>query len=178
MRQFWLKGYDGTTITDLTNAMGISRPSLYNVFGNKEQLFQKALARYQAEQLAYIPEALNGDTAVEIVEHLLAGCVLHVTGSGQPPGSLSVHAIVASADGSEQVRAALVEIHDWVRSLLRDRFARAGTQDGRATPADAAALADYTMAVGFGLAVMAKIGTSRSALLEAARVAETAFRRN
>ena len=44
---FWEKGYAGTSITDLTEAMGINPPSLYAAFGNKEKLFKKALDRYE-----------------------------------------------------------------------------------------------------------------------------------
>ncbi len=44
---FWARGYEGATLPELTRAMGINRPSLYAAFGNKEQLFHKALDRYQ-----------------------------------------------------------------------------------------------------------------------------------
>src|SRR4051794_29797280 len=51
LRVFWSKGYEGTSLTDLTNAMGITRPSLYAAFGNKESLFRKALDLYEREKL-------------------------------------------------------------------------------------------------------------------------------
>ena len=54
LRVFWEKGYDGTSLNDLTEAMGITRPSLYAAFGNKESLFRKALDLYETEKLAYI----------------------------------------------------------------------------------------------------------------------------
>ena len=56
---FWQKGYEGASLSDLTEAMGINRPSLYAAFGNKEALFRKALDRYRDGPSAYFTEALN-----------------------------------------------------------------------------------------------------------------------
>ena len=58
LRVFWEKGYEGTSLNDLTEAMGITRPSLYAAFGNKDALFRKALDLYETEKLAYIRQAL------------------------------------------------------------------------------------------------------------------------
>ena len=63
LRIFWSKGYEGTSLSDLTEAMGITRPSLYAVFGNKEQLFRQALDLYEREKMAYVGEALEQPTA-------------------------------------------------------------------------------------------------------------------
>jgi AcrR family transcriptional regulator len=46
MMVFWQQGFEGASLSDLTEAMGISRPSLYAAFGNKEELFRRALGRY------------------------------------------------------------------------------------------------------------------------------------
>ena len=62
---FWSKGYEGTSLTDLTEAMGITRPSLYAAFGNKEALFRRALDLYQQEKLAYVRKALEQPTALK-----------------------------------------------------------------------------------------------------------------
>src|SRR5438034_4590790 len=55
---FWARGYEGATLPELTRAMGINRPSLYAAFGNKEQLFRKALDRYQTGPMSFLTEAL------------------------------------------------------------------------------------------------------------------------
>ena len=54
---FWARGYEGATLPELTRAMGINRPSLYAAFGNKEQLFRKALDRYQTGPMSFLTEA-------------------------------------------------------------------------------------------------------------------------
>src|SRR5438046_8377791 len=71
LRVFWEKGYEGTSLSDLTGAMGINRPSLYAAFGNKEALFQKALDRYVDGPASFVLEALNESTARAVAERLL-----------------------------------------------------------------------------------------------------------
>ena len=68
---FWSKGYEGASLTDLTEAMGITRPSLYAAFGNKESLFRKALDLYESEKMAYVGRALIQPTARLIAETML-----------------------------------------------------------------------------------------------------------
>src|SRR5437667_7843838 len=70
---FWRKGYEGTSLPDLTRAMGINRPSLYAAFGNKEELFRKALDRYVQGPAGYVRQALNEPTARAVAERLLGG---------------------------------------------------------------------------------------------------------
>src|ERR1700721_4762124 len=73
MRLFWAKGYEGTSVADLTKALGISRPSLYAAFGDKQSLFRAALERYAAGPARYVAAALGKPTAREVAEHLLKG---------------------------------------------------------------------------------------------------------
>ena len=67
MRVFWRKGYEGTSLADLTTEMGINPPSLYRTFGNKEKLFWKAIDRYGEGPAAYVAECLNEPTAFAVV---------------------------------------------------------------------------------------------------------------
>src|SRR6201986_5691004 len=75
LRVFWARGYEGASLTELTEAMGITRPSLYACFGNKEALFRKALDLYETEKLAYMHTALNAPTARGVAERLLRGAL-------------------------------------------------------------------------------------------------------
>ncbi|ALR20166.1 helix-turn-helix domain-containing protein [Sphingobium baderi] len=54
MREFWEKGYEGTSLSDLTAAMGIERPSLYRFFGNKDDLFRRVVERYDECHLRFV----------------------------------------------------------------------------------------------------------------------------
>src|SRR5215471_8626171 len=75
LQVFWRKGYEGATLPDLTEAMGINRPSLYAAFGSKEELFRKALDRYAEGPAAYIRAALDEPTARAVAERLLSGTI-------------------------------------------------------------------------------------------------------
>src|ERR1700733_8946148 len=79
MHLFWRKGFLGTSLSDLTEAMGINRPSLYAAFGHKEALFRRAVERYFQGPAAYLQDALKEPTARAAVERLLQGVVELVT---------------------------------------------------------------------------------------------------
>src|SRR5579872_666777 len=72
---FQRKGYEGTSLPDLTKAMGINRPSIYAAFGNKESLFRKALDRYVGKASGLLSTALAEPTARAVTEHLLRGAI-------------------------------------------------------------------------------------------------------
>jgi AcrR family transcriptional regulator len=75
MRVFWEKGYEGATLADLTEAMGINRSSLYASFGDKEAIFRMAMARYAEGPAAYLKKALQEPTVRTVVEALLHGAL-------------------------------------------------------------------------------------------------------
>ena len=73
MHVFWAKGYEGASLSNLTRAMRINRPSLYAAFGNKEQLFRKVLDRYMDGPLAYFGKALAAPKARDVIEQIFLG---------------------------------------------------------------------------------------------------------
>src|SRR5215831_8070971 len=83
---FWRKGYEGASLSDLTEAMGINRPSLYAAFGNKEGLFRRVLARYVEGPAAYVLNALEEPTVRGVAEELLNRAVDLVTEPRNPSG--------------------------------------------------------------------------------------------
>ena len=87
---FWRKGYEGASLSDLTDAMGINRPSLYAAFGNKEELFRKVLARYVEGPAACVSKSLEEPTVRGVVEKLLSSAVDVVTDPKNPKGCLLV----------------------------------------------------------------------------------------
>src|SRR6201984_1623795 len=73
MHVFWAKGYEGASLSNLTRAMRINRPSLYAAFGNKEQLFKKVLDRYMDGPVAWFGKALAAPKARDVVEQIFLG---------------------------------------------------------------------------------------------------------
>lgn len=161
-RVFWERGYETASIAELTAAMGIRPPSLYAAFGDKRALFEEAVARYQAERLPVIDEALALPTAREAVARLLHVHADLYTDPGRPRGCLIVSAAVNVSD--DAVRDLLREGREATRAALADRIAadvRAGLlPEGT----EAGALADFYAAVGQGMAALARDGASRRAL--------------
>jgi AcrR family transcriptional regulator len=109
LRIFWTKGYEGTSLNDLTEAMGITRPSLYAAFGNKEALFRKALDLYEREKLEYIGRALNEPTARRVAEVLLRGAVDNASSTNEPHGCLGVITSVACGEEAQSIREDVLE---------------------------------------------------------------------
>jgi AcrR family transcriptional regulator len=90
VEMFWRQGYEGTSIAELTAAMGVNKPSLYAVFGTKEELFQQVVQRYAERELAYFREALALPTALGVVSDYLNRNAAALTRPDRPPGCLSI----------------------------------------------------------------------------------------
>src|SRR6187431_311201 len=95
---FWRKGYEGASLSDLTEAMGINRPSLYAAFGNKEELFRKALDRYGEGPASYVAQALAEPTARLVIEKLLTAGASLLGDPKNPRGCLAVQAALCCGD--------------------------------------------------------------------------------
>ncbi len=161
---FWARGYEGATLPELTRAMGINRPSLYAAFGSKEQLFRKALDRYQTGPMSFLAEALRKPTARAVAEAIFSGFIRMQRNRDQARGCLIVSGALASSEEGETVRQELAQLRQGIVATFRKRFERA-VQDGD-LPArtDCATLARYTATVLGGLAVQAASGTTEKEL--------------
>jgi AcrR family transcriptional regulator len=177
MTVFWRKGYEGASLTDLTRAMGINRPSLYAAFGNKESLFRRALDRYAEGPAAYVREALGAPTARAVVERLWCGAVERLTDPRSPRGCLMVQGALACGDAAESIREEVSARRATLVSALRDRFARAVAEGDLSAGEDPDALARYVAAVNHGMAIEAVGGASCEDLRRIADVALRAVRR-
>ena len=125
LRVFWSKGYEGASLTDLTEAMGITRPSLYAAFGNKEALFKKAFDLYEREKLAYIEEALAAPTVRGVAERLMRGNLAMLTEECTARGCLSVISSMACGAEAESVRSEVVARRAVWNAAVVERFERA-----------------------------------------------------
>lgn len=171
LRVFWEKGYEGTSLTDLTDAMGITRPSLYAAFGNKEALFRKALDLYEREKMAYIAEALAKPTAREVAETMLRGALANVTGEG-PHGCLRVIASVACGEEAQSIRCEVMERTKAGKDSLVARFERAKAEGDLPAHVDPEGLTRVLIAYLQGISVQANTGEPRE---ELEKLVETAL---
>ena len=168
---FWEQGYEGASLANLTEAMGISTTSMYATFGNKEELFRKALERYTEGPSAYLTRALEESTALGVVTAILAGTVRTTTRPAHPHGCLGVQGALATGDSGRGARDLLIAWRDDGYSRIRERLQRA-VDDGDLPPeTDPALLARYVTALTAGIAVQAAGGVCRDELQEMADAA-------
>jgi AcrR family transcriptional regulator len=173
MRVFWEKGYEGATLADLTEAMGINRSSLYASFGDKDAVFRMAIARYAEGPAAYLKKALQEPTARAVVEALLRGALKLLTNPSHPRGCLSVQGALACGSDAEPVKQAMIEWRKQGESGIQKRLQRARAEGDLAKDANPGDLARYVSTVLTGLGVQAANGSSRA---EMARVVDLALR--
>ncbi|MCZ7426727.1 TetR/AcrR family transcriptional regulator [Micromonospora sp. WMMA1949] len=166
MQVFWARGYDGTSLTDLTSAMGITKSSMYAAFGNKEQLFRKAVQRYAEGPASYVTRALREPTARAVAETFLRGAVRTTTSPGRPAGCLSVQGALALSEQSRPAHDVLVTWRVDAGDQLEARFRRAVEEGDLPRHADPGRLARYVMTTGFGIAVQAANGLGPDTLDE------------
>jgi AcrR family transcriptional regulator len=167
---FWEKGYEGASMADLTEAMGITKPSLYAAFGNKEELFRKAFDTYLDGPAGYARLALQQPTARAVVENLLYGEVDAVTDPECPAGCLSINGALTCGEAADSIKQELRTRRAAWEEDLRLRLDQAKTEGDLPTTADTAALARYIATMMQGIAVQAVGGTTREDLKKIAEM--------
>lgn len=172
---FWRKGYEGASLAELTAAMGINPPSLYAAFGNKEELFRKAVERYVEVRTPFWREALEAPTAREAVERLLRGSADRLTDDCNPCGCLLVKGSMTCGDESDAVKEELAAIRNMAETSLRDRFIRAIEEGDLPADADPVDLARYVLAINQGMSIQASAGASAAELYKIVDLAMRAF---
>lgn len=168
---FWRHGYEGTSLSALTEAMGINMPSLYAAFGNKEDLFRKVLDRYIQKPASYLPNALKERTARRVVEKLLRGAINMTMDPKHPDGCLLVQGALVSGPLADSVRTELNRRRATAQAAVQKRFEHAIAEGDLPASANARKLAAYVTALIWGLSVQATGGANRSQLKEVAEVA-------
>jgi AcrR family transcriptional regulator len=159
---FWERGYEGTSISELTAAMGINAPSLYAAFGSKEELFCEAVKLYDTLEGSVTERALReAATARAAVEAMLRDNADVYTDPEKPSGCLIVLGATTWTPHNESVRDYLAGLRRQTLEAIRDRLKR-GIADGDFPPhTDVDALAAYYNTVLEGLSIQARDGTSR-----------------
>jgi AcrR family transcriptional regulator len=177
MTVFWSKGYEGTSLSDLTEAMGINRPSLYAAYGNKQELFRKALERYGEGPSSYERAALAQPTAREVAERLLRGAADVQTDPATPAGCLAVLGTTYCAEDSSPIGKIVIAFRRAGQAAIRERFERARAAGDLRADADPKELTDYLGTIVCGMAVQAASGATRDDLEHVIELAMRAWPR-
>lgn len=175
MLAFWARGYETTSISYLTTAMGITAPSLYATFGNKQQLFLEAMHRYVGDRSALEKTMADAPTAREAVVKMLRGAALLYTGEATPPGCLLASAAATGSPDAAEVREAIAIERQEVRKIIDRRIELDIVKGLLPSDTQSATLADLTLAVTQGMSVLARDGADRNRLLAIAEKATTGW---
>lgn len=167
---FWRKGYEGTSLSDLTEAIGVSRPSLYAAFGSKEELFRKVLDRYIARYEPSFSAALAQPTTRGTVEALLFSSAQEPSAS-EAPGCLLVLGALTCSDEALSVRHELSARREAMVGALQMRFERAQREKDFPAGGDPGDMARYVVTIMNGMAVQAAGGAGADVLRRVAEVA-------
>ncbi len=173
---FWERGYDATSVSDLTAALGIGAPSLYAAFGDKRSLFNEVITRYQATHGAFTTRALEEEpTARAAITRILREAATEYTATGHAPGCLIISAaqntIPASAEVAEQLRAIRQSNVEALRGLIQTDVDSGELAAGT----DTQALASFFAATIQGMSQQARDGASRAQLQQVAELANTVW---
>jgi AcrR family transcriptional regulator len=175
-RLFWERGYEGTSIADLTKEIGITPPSLYASFGSKDELFKQALDLYVARETTQRHEMLeNAASAYEGIEFYLNDAARSATQEGCPRGCAIATAVLQHAEENASVAEGVANRRRAAYDALHVRLERAVNEGDLPEGTDARGLARFYAAVVQGMAAQASDGACRDTLGEIIKVALSAW---
>jgi AcrR family transcriptional regulator len=173
MMLFWKHGYDATSVSLLTEAMGIGAPSLYAAFGDKRALFKEALDHYMTNYGSFTVKAFQESDPRTAVERLLLGAAAAFTSAGHPPGCMVITAATNCAPDSAGVEKRLRTIRAGTVLAIEEKIANGPR--GAPPRETAHTLALFFSATLQGMSAQARDGASREELEGVARSALRAW---
>jgi AcrR family transcriptional regulator len=173
MRLFWERGYEGTSMADLTKAMGLNPPSIYAAFGDKKSLFALAAKRYAEGPAQYQARALSEPTLREVILALFRNTVEFLTDSGHPSGCMTLTGAMACGVEANSAKEFMTEIRKQNEAGLKSRLQQARKSGELAADVNVDDYARYLSTLLGGLAIQAANGVSRK---EMKRIADIAVR--
>lgn len=169
---FWAHGFEGTSLNDLTEAIGINRPSLYGAFGNKETLFNTCIQAYTDEHLSFIDKAIEQATLIEVVDHLFQGQIDMMTSDGLNQGCFIVQGILNCAEENISIKETLIEARKTIEGKLRKRIQVAQMKKEIESSISPSAFAKTITTLYYGLSLQAVSGATKKELMEVANLAK------
>ena len=176
MRTFWQYGFEGTSMSELTKAMGMNKTSIYAAYGGKEELFQKALNRYANGPVKFIADALNEKSAFEVVHKLLTTAAVNLTNTQNPCGCMIIQGALSCSKESQHIHDMLSGYRNSYEKHLIARLDRAKQDKDIAMEADTKSLAKLVATVHQGMSVQASSGATKEELLSIAIMVADKFR--
>ncbi len=165
MYVFWAHGYEASSLSDLTSAMGITPPSLYAAYGDKKRLFLEAVDLYCASPMATEQIIAQANTAADAARQLLEGSAVRFTGQHTPAGCLLATGAISCSVDAADVQAHLANIRKRTERSLHAKITADIDANVVSADTDADLLASYVMALIQGMSTLARDGAPRGKLL-------------
>lgn len=164
MRLFWARGYEGVTVQEVADELGINPPSLYAAFGDKRQLYRESIQRYLTGPGAYAVAALAHLDIGQAIEELLIGAVHTLTSPETPSGCMVVLSALNLGVNSADIETELAGMRRHFQEAVRKRLQEAKQNGQLRTQTDVATLARSIIVTYQGIAISARDGESRANL--------------
>jgi AcrR family transcriptional regulator len=175
MLVFWQHGYETTSISDLTAAMGVTAPSIYTAFGDKKSLFLEAVNLYAGTPEAFEQTLYKSATAYEAANQILLESAKAFTGADTPRGCLLASATASGSGEAADVQSFVTSIRNNIRGLLEKRIDKDIADNLLPQATNSASLAALVIAIIQGMSVLARDGVDRDILIDLAKVSMRAW---
>ena len=153
LKVFWNQGYEGASLTDLTKAMGINKPSMYATFGNKEQLFLQAVDMYKRHESEFFYQALEQKNIRDVITGILSGSAQAHCCDEKPKGCLMIQGALACSSEASTIKQTLMASRNEMGETLHQRFEKAQQEGQLIEGANPRVMSHYLATVLNGLSV-------------------------
>jgi AcrR family transcriptional regulator len=171
MLLFWERGFEGTSMADLTQAMGLNSPSIYAAFGDKHALFQLAVKRYMKMRAQYAGKALEEPTLEKVVRALFDNTVAFLTTPGHPARCMTLSGAVGCSVDATPARDIMTEIRKQNEAVMRERFVKARKSGELPKDVNVDDYTRYLSTIIAGLSIQAANGSTKAELKRTAQMA-------
>jgi len=171
MLLFWERGYEGTSMADLTQAMGLNPSSIYAAFGDKHALFSLAVQRYMETQAQYAKKALEEPTLEAVVRALFDNTIEFLTTPGHPPTCMTLAGAVGCSVDATPARDIMTEIRKQNEAAMRKRFLQARKSGELSKDINVEDYTRYLSSILAGLSIQAANGSTKAELMRTAQMA-------
>ncbi len=171
MLLFWERGYEGTSMADLTQAMGLSPSSIYAGFGDKQALFSLAVKRYMGSRAEYATRALEEPTLERVIRALFDNTVAFLTTPGHPSTCMTLAGAMGCSVDATPARDLMTEIRKQNEVAMRERLLQARKSGELSKDIKVEDYTRYLSSILAGLSIQAANGSTKAELKRTAQMA-------
>jgi AcrR family transcriptional regulator len=171
MLLFWERGYEGTSMADLTQAMRLNPSSIYAAFGDKHALFSLAAKRYMESRAQYATKALEEPTLRRVIRALFDNTVAFLTTPGHPPTCMTLAGAVGCSVDATPARDLMTEIRNQNQAAIRERLLKARKSGELPKDVNVDDYTRYLSSIIAGLSIQAANGSTKAELKRTSQMA-------